>query len=466
MVFSSLGFLFIFLPVTLVLYFLAPKRAKNAVLLALSLVFYAWGEPSYIILMIFTALFDYSAGILLGGSEGKKRRVILAFAVAVNLLLLGFFKYYPPLTDALSFLPRVDVRLPIGISFYTFQAMSYVIDVYRRDALPQRNIIGFGLYIALFPQLVAGPIVRYRDIEDQLGDRHVTLADAVAGSSIFCAGLAKKVLIGNTAGAFFAYVRDMPTDIRSASLAWVGLACYSFQIYFDFSGYSDMAIGLGRLFGFRFPQNFDYPYTAIGATDFWRRWHITLSSWFREYLYIPLGGNRRGRARTYLNLFIVWTLTGLWHGAGVNFILWGVYWFLMILADKAFAGRLLDRLPRFFAHVITLTAIGFGWLIFAFDGSEASLTFSAMLGYSGNLFGSAGVASAADVYDLLRCLPLLTVAAIGSTALPIRLFYRFLGKVRPRLSETAAAVLTVVSFAVSVIFITASDYNPFLYFRF
>lgn len=466
MVFSSLGFLFIFLPVTLVLYFLAPKRAKNAVLLVLSLIFYAWGEPSYIVLMIFTALFDYAAGILIGRAEGKRRKTVLVFAVAFNLLLLGFFKYYPPLTDALSFLPRADVRLPIGISFYTFQAMSYVIDVYRRDALPQRSIVSFGLYIALFPQLVAGPIVRYSDIEEQLGERNVTLADAVAGGSVFCAGLAKKVLIGNTAGAFFAYVRDMPVDMRSASLAWVGLTCYAFQIYFDFSGYSDMAVGLGRLFGFRFPQNFDYPYTAVGASDFWRKWHITLSSWFREYVYIPLGGNRRGRARTYLNLFIVWTLTGLWHGAGLNFILWGVYWFLLIAADKAFAGKALEKLPRGLGHALTLFAILFGWLIFAFDGSETSLTFSAMLGYCGNLFGSAGFFSPADGFDILRCLPLLVVAAIGSTELPIKLFYRFLGKVRPSIAETAAAVLTVVSFAVSVIFITASDYNPFLYFRF
>ncbi len=466
MVFSSLGFLFIFLPLTLLLYFLAPKRAKNSVLLVLSLIFYAWGEPSYIVLMIFTALFDFAAGLLLGRTEGKKRKFILAFSVAVNLLLLGFFKYYPPLTDALSFLPRADVRLPIGISFYTFQAMSYVIDVYRRDVLPQRNVVSFGLYIALFPQLVAGPIVRYRDIEEQLGDRHVTLADAVAGSSTFCAGLAKKVLIGNTAGAFFAYVRDMPTDMRSASLAWVGLACYAFQIYFDFSGYSDMAVGLGRLFGFRFPQNFDYPYTALGASDFWRKWHITLSSWFREYLYIPLGGNRRGKARTYLNLFIVWTLTGLWHGAGVNFILWGVYWFLLIAADKAFAGRILERIPRFFGYALTLLAVGFGWLIFAFDGSTSSLTFPAMLGYLGNLFGSAGAFSAADGFDILRCLPLLAVAAAGSTPLPSKLFYRFLGRSRPQVAETAAAVLTLASFVVSVIFITASDYNPFLYFRF
>lgn len=466
MVFSSLGFLFIFLPIALILYFIAPKRAKNATLLALSLIFYAWGEPLYILLMILTAAIDFGSGLLMDRNKNGARSVILVFTVIINLLFLGFFKYYPPLTEALSFLPHVGVSLPVGISFYTFQALSYVIDVYRGEVAAQRNIVDFGLYIALFPQLVAGPIVKYSDIEAQLGSRTTSLADAVSGATVFCVGLAKKVLLGNTAGAAFNYVVCLASGERSALMAWIGLACYSFQIYFDFSGYSDMAVGLGRIFGFSFPQNFDYPYTSIGATDFWRRWHISLSGWFRDYLYIPLGGNRRGMARTYLNLFTVWTLTGLWHGASLNFLLWGVYWFVLIAADKAFAGKWLAAAPRVLSHVLTLVSIAFGWLIFAFDGSTAELTSSAGMAYFLDLFGRSGFARLGDIYGALRLLPLIAVSSIGSTSIPNDVFYRLYTKLPVRYAEAMAGALTLAAFLLSTVFITASDFNPFLYFRF
>ncbi len=466
MVFSSLGFLFIFLPTALILYFIAPRGAKNVTLLALSLIFYAWGEPLYILLMIVTAVLDFAAGLLIERSGRRTRRVVLVFTLTLNLLFLGFFKYYPPLTEALSFLPRVGVSLPVGISFYTFQALSYVIDVYRGEVSAQRSIVAFGLYIALFPQLVAGPIVKYSDIEAQLVSRKTSLADAVSGATVFCVGLAKKVLLGNTAGAAFNCVVCLASGERSALIAWIGLVCYSFQIYFDFSGYSDMAVGLGRIFGFSFPQNFDYPYTSIGATDFWRRWHISLSGWFRDYLYIPLGGNRRGRARTYLNLFIVWTLTGLWHGAQLNFLLWGVYWFLLIAADKAFVGKWLAAAPRVLSHILTLVSIALGWLIFAFDGSAAELTASAGIAYFLDLFGRSGIVRLGDLYDAVRLLPLLAVSAIGSTSVPTETFYRLYRKFPARYAEVMAGALTLAAFVLSTVFITASDFNPFLYFRF
>lgn len=461
MVFSSLEFIFLFLPLTLAVYSVVPRQWRTPTLLVFSLVFYAWSEPRFLPLMLLTVAVDYAFGIAL--SRSRRKRLWLIGAVIFNLALLGYFKYADFLLTLIG-LPPIGLGLPIGISFYTFQALSYVIDVYRGDAKAQTSIVAFGSYVTLFPQLVAGPIVRYTELDRQLTDRRHSLTSVSAGISCFVVGLCKKVLLGNTAGAVWESIRDLPPDARSASLAWLGLVCFAFQIYFDFSGYSDMAIGLGRLFGFRFPQNFNYPYTAVSVTDFWRRWHITLSTWFREYLYIPLGGNRRGEGRTYLNLFIVWSATGLWHGSSLNFLLWGLYYFLFLVLEKAFFRKALERLPRPMSWGYTALVVLFGWLIFVFDGSSETLSLSYGVTYLGNMFGSSGFFRATDLYELSRNAILLTVMAIASTPYPKRLFYSLYEK--KRAVVWLSALLCSVGLLLGTAYLVGSAYNPFLYFRF
>ena len=373
MLFSSLEFLYLFLPLTLLFYFVLPPRLRNGVLLAVSLIFYAYGEPIYLLLMIGTVVLDYAFGLLIARFP-KRAKLLLWSAVAVNLGLLAFFKYYGLAASILP-IPVLSVALPIGISFYTFQALSYVIDVYRGTVAPQRSLVAFGTYVALFPQLIAGPIVRYTDVDRALSYRQTTLSGAAEGVRRFVIGLAKKVLLANRAGALWEALRMANAASPTVLGAWLSLIFFAFQIYFDFSGYSDMAIGLGKLFGFSFPENFRYPYVARSITDFWRRWHITLSSWFREYVYIPLGGNRHGRLRMYRNLLITWALTGLWHGASWNFLAWGLYFFAILALEKAVLARLLARLPRPWQHVYALMLILFGWLIFAYDGSGVGALF-------------------------------------------------------------------------------------------
>ena len=341
MIFSSLFFLFVFLPLTLLVYFFVPKKAKNIVLLISSLIFYAWGEPVYILLMVFSIIYNYISGMEIDFYRRRgitaQLRLIFWLAVGVNLGILGFFKYYGFLLENLNRILPFTIKytplaLPIGISFYTFQTLSYIIDVYRGDVDVQRNPINFGLYISMFPQLIAGPIVRYSDIEAQLTDRKVTFEGFGQGVKFFVKGLAKKVLLANNIGMAYTAISALPADKFSALAAWIGAVAYTFQIYFDFSGYSDMAIGLGKMFGFTFMMNFDHPYISSSITEFWRRWHISLSTWFREYVYIPLGGNREGTAKAIRNLFIVWTLTGFWHGAAWNFVVWGLsYGVLLVL---------------------------------------------------------------------------------------------------------------------------------------
>lgn len=471
MLFSSLEFLFLFLPVTVIVYFCVPSAWRNTVLLIFSLAFYGFGEPVYVLLVIFTVIADYAFGYFLGKPYTvRKRKTILAAAVVFNLSLLGFFKYYDFLAElfsgitGLSFIKPLGVTLPIGISFYTFQALSYVIDVYRRDVVPQKNIIDFGTYVSLFPQLIAGPIVRYSDIDLQLQSRTHSLNSAAGGLRTFCCGLAKKVLLANTAGAMWEALLQSGGGNETVLGAWLGIIFYAFQIYFDFSGYSDMAIGLGRIFGFTFPENFDYPYISSSVTEFWRRWHITLSSWFREYVYIPLGGNRRGKLRTYINLFIVWALTGLWHGAGAGFVLWGIYYFVLLSLEKAFLGKLLDRSPRAVGTVWTLIAVLFGWLIFVSDGS--ALTLKDGILYAGRMIGigASSFSSGTVVYELVRSIPLLAVMAVASTPLPKKALYSLARKY-----PAAAVTANIFSFAVLTVctaFLVASSYNPFLYFRF
>lgn len=466
MLFSSYTFLFAFLPAVFCLYFLLPLAlprryrlmVQNGVLLLMSLLFYAWGEPAYVFLMLGTILCnDLFARIL---PRCRRKKTALAAAVTFDLALLFFFKYAGFFASLLS-LPFPAVRLPLGISFYTFQALSYVIDVYREEIPPAKNPAVFGTYVSLFPQLIAGPIVRYTDVAGELTARQHSVHEAAAGARRFVVGLCKKVLLANAAGALFADFTKAGTPTLVG--AWLALLGFSFQIYFDFSGYSDMALGLGRIFGFRFPENFNYPYIASSFTDFWRRWHITLSTFFREYVYIPLGGNRRGKWRTVRNLLIVWALTGLWHGAAFNFLLWGVYWFCLLALEKFVLGGVLQKLPRVLRHLLTLAGILFGWLIFAFDGSGAALHFSSFCGFLTALTGQNGFTAGNDLYDLLRHIPFLLVCALGATPLPRTLYDRLTKK---RFGAWLGVLLPLAGAFLAVAYLADAGFNPFLYFRF
>ncbi|MBQ8356474.1 MAG: MBOAT family protein [Clostridia bacterium] len=474
MLFSSFSFLFWFLPITLLLYFLPPllyrawKKEKatrrteliwqNAILLIASLIFYAWGEPLYVFLMIGVILADALFGILL--PRVKHPKLLLWAAVVFHIGLLFYYKYAAFFANVLGFSFQ-SPRLPLGISFYTFQALSYVVDVYRGRVPPEKNPAVLGVYVALFPQLVAGPIVRYRDVSAALRERTHSVSGTATGVRRFTAGLAKKMLLANPAGALFT------TLTARAGLSFLGaftaLVAFAFQIYFDFSGYSDMAVGLGRLFGFRFPENFNYPYTARSITDFWRRWHMTLSTFFREYVYIPLGGNRRGTLRTVRNIFIVWSLTGLWHGASWNFILWGVYYFLLLILEKFVIKRFFPPVPRVIAHGAALLGILGGWLIFAFDGSTAALTLPALGRFVGSLLGAGGLLNRADLYDAVRHLPLFTLCTLGCTPLPRKIYHKTVCKKRILWLRTA---LPVAALLLALIDLSDAGFNPFLYFRF
>ena len=471
MLFSSLEFLFLFLPLTLICYFLVPFKAKNAVLLLFSLIFYGWGERIYIWLMVATILIDYAAGLLVAHARRREHpraaKRWLIVAVTVNLLLLGFFKYADFLLDnlrlipGLSHLPTLGLSLPIGISFYTFQALSYVIDVYRGEVTAQKSAIRFGTYVTLFPQLIAGPIVRYRDVAAELEERTHSLTAVASGARTFLCGLAKKVLLANTAGAMWEAFRAIPDAERTVVGAWLGIIFFTLQIYFDFSGYSDMAIGLGRILGFRFAENFYYPYVSRSITDFWRRWHISLSTWFREYVYIPLGGNRCSRGRMVCNLLATWLLTGLWHGASWNYLLWGLYFFLLLMAEKLFLGKWLERLPHVLQHIYALFFIVIGWLIFVFEDSAAGLSYlTTMLGAEGG-----GWINRVDVYELLRHAVFLVICILACLPAPKRLFYRLLER-RPHLIGALANAACLCVLILCVAYLVNSSYNPFLYFRF
>ena len=466
MVFSSTIFLCVYLPLVLLGYYICPKKGRNLFLLIASLVFYAWGEPKYVFLMIFSILVNYIFGRLMDKHrENKKRlKLMLVLSVVIDIGLLSVFKYTDFIITNVNAIfganfDLLNIALPIGISFYTFQAMSYTIDVYRDDVRVQKNLIDFGMYITMFPQLIAGPIVRYADVQDQLAERSVTTADFSEGVMRFVVGLGKKVLLANQMGAVWSDIYALGGDV-SALMAWTGAIAYTFQIYFDFSGYSDMAIGLGRMFGFKFPENFRYPYQSVSITDFWRRWHITLSTWFKEYLYIPLGGNRRGLARQALNLLIVWSLTGFWHGAGWNFVLWGLYYFVILFIEKLFLLKALDKLPKFFRHVYALLLIIIGWVIFASDDV------SVLLPYLGSMFGANGAIGGMDVYTLLTKAVLLIICCIASTELPKKLFLSAAGAMNEKAAFTLKSVLMIALLALSMILLIGDSYNPFLYFRF
>ena len=466
MVFSSLYFLFLYLPIVLFLYYITPLKWRNLLLLLVNLVFYAWGEPVYILIMFLSIGIDYTHGMLVekykrrGNDRGARWAV--ASSVIFNLALLFFFKYWDFVAGSLqaigfSFMPKLGLSLPIGISFYTFQTMSYTIDVYRGLVPPQRNIIDFGAYVTLFPQLIAGPIVQYKTVAYDLEHRRENLAEASEGLQRLVIGLGKKVLIANQMGAIWEEIAAMSDP--TAATAWLGAIAYTFQIYFDFSGYSDMAIGLGHFFGFHFLENFNYPYESRSVTEFWRRWHISLSTWFREYVYIPLGGNRKGKGRQLVNIAIVWLLTGLWHGASWNFVLWGVYYAALLLLEKTFLLKWLDKAPRFVGHVYTCLCFVLGWVLFAITD------FSALGAYLGHMFSGA-LADGTTAY-LLRCDWLvLALAVVGCTSLPRRLWEKRERAMTPALSDGLRTVWVAVVLLVSIAFLVGDSYNPFLYFRF
>ena len=472
MLFSSNEFLFLFLPLSLLLYFITPKKFRNLTLFAVSLVFYGWGEPIYVFLMVFTIISNYVFGFLiekLSGRERERRRVLI-ISVIVNLAMLGFFKYADFVIVNLARIPflsglsPLNISLPIGISFYTFQSMSYVIDVYRGDVRAQKSIVNFGAYVTMFPQLIAGPIVRYSDIDRELDVREHSVNASADGARRFVCGLAKKVLLADTAGALWERIKDIPDGEGSVLLMWVGIACYSAQIYFDFSGYSDMGIGLGKVLGFNFPENFNYPYISKSISDFWRRWHITLSTWFKEYVYIPLGGNRVGHARLVFNLLVTWLLTGLWHGASWNFVLWGVYYFVLLAIEKLFLAKWLKRLPDLVLHAYTLFFVSIGWLIFAFEDAGAGLDyFRAMFG-----FGGLPLINEELGYELVRNLLFFALLVFAATPYPKRLFERMLsfGGARKRGAEIFVNVSCVCVLLLCIAYLASSSYTPFLYFRF
>ncbi len=471
MVFSSLTFLFLFFPAVIALYYLCPKKGRNLLLFLASLLFYAWGEPSYILLMVFSTFFNYLAGI--GISAARKRekarlaQFLLILSVVVDIGVLGVFKYADLVVTTLNTIPGVSLKLlslalPIGISFYTFQALSYTIDVYRGVVPVQKNFVSFGTYIALFPQLIAGPIVQYKTIAEQLDSRTETTDQFVYGIHRFLIGLGKKVLLANQIGLLWDTVAALPTETLPALTAWLGAIAFTFQIYFDFSGYSDMAIGLGQMLGFRFLENFDYPYLSKSGTDFWRRWHISLGTWFREYVYIPLGGNRVALPRQIFNLLIVWGLTGLWHGASWNFMLWGLYWGVILILEKTFLLRVLQKTPAFFQHLYSIFLFIVGWVIFAItDFKKMGLYLSAM-------FGKNSFADPTSLYLLLTSLLLLLILTAASTKAPARLGNRLMDRMEahPGLSAGLRSVFYVVIFILCIAFLVGDGYNPFLYFRF
>ncbi|WP_294467937.1 MBOAT family protein [uncultured Ruminococcus sp.] len=464
MVFSSLVFLFAYLPITLLAYYLVPRQGRNIFLFIINLVFYGWGEPMLVALMVFNIFFNYIGGFLVDRyrQDKKKKKLFLILTCVLDIGILAVFKYTGMITETLNMLPflnipELQISLPIGISFYTFQTMSYVIDVYRDDAPVSKSFINFGTYVALFPQLIAGPIVRYKDVAYQLTHRKETLEQFTKGVLLFMVGLGKKVLIANQMGtlttAMFA-----TTDENGVIGTWVGIIAYTFQIYFDFSGYSDMACGLGNMLGFEFLKNFNYPYIAKSITDFWRRWHISLSTWFKEYVYIPLGGNRKGVKRQIINLLVVWGLTGLWHGASYNFLLWGLYYGLLLILEKFVLKRFLDKLPAVLQHIYTMFIVIIGWGLFYFTDMSQLGSFLTDLFNFGN-----GLCGAQALTLILNYLPLLIVAAIASTPLGAKLYSRFSYTRHIWILET---LFCIVILLISTASLVDQSYNPFLYFRF
>ena len=468
MVFSSILFLFYYLPIVLVIYFISPRKYRNLILFLSSLFFYSWGEPKYIWIMLFSTVVDYTCGRKVHFHKSHdnitKAKLWLTVSIFTNLGLLGFFKYSDFLISNLNNLfnasiPLLGFALPIGISFYTFQTMSYTIDVYREETAVQNNIISFGTYVTLFPQLIAGPIVRYKTIADELDNRIETYDLFGEGVKRFILGLGKKVLLANSIGLVWENISSGNISTLPTLTAWIGILAFSFQIYFDFSGYSDMAIGLGKMFGFNFLENFNYPYMSKSITEFWRRWHISLGTWFKEYLYIPLGGNRVSKILNIRNILIVWMLTGIWHGASWNFALWGLYFGIILIIEKFILMRYLEKLPSFFRHVYTLSLILISWVIFAFDNFNEGLAYIKVLFHK----GGGGLYDGNSLYLLSTNIILFIILIIASTNIPKTMWQRVNIKFKGITIENIYLLFILI---LSIAYLVDQSYNPFLYFRF
>lgn len=462
MVFSSIIFLFWYLPVVLAVMKLSPLKWRNALLFVLSLIFYGWSEPFYIFLMLTSTVVDYFNGMMVEKHlpDKKKARRYVIFSVVFNMGLLGFFKYADWIIGMInSFglsLPLLGLSLPVGISFYSFQTMSYPIDVYRGQAKSQKNIVDFGAYVVMFPQLIAGPIVRYKDIDDQLRNRSETMDKFVSGIERFVCGLAKKVLLANTAGLMHTQILSLPAERASVLSSVLAMSGFALQIYFDFSGYSDMAIGLGKMFGFELMENFNYPYVSRSITEFWRRWHISLSTFFRDYVYIPLGGNRKGIRRQILNIMTVWFLTGLWHGASWNFVLWGVYFGVLLIIEKLFFKQVLDQMPKVLSWFLTMVLVWIGWVFFAFEDTQQ------MLVMFRHLTDFSSFINQDTLYVVRQYGIFLVVCLVASTPLGLSKLHS--------LDEKQQSIIKMVLVMTGMVICTASlinaSFNPFLYFRF
>lgn len=467
MVFSSLTFLYFYLPIVLILYFITPMKVKNLILLVSGLLFYAWGEPFYIVIMLFSTIVDYTAGRLIHmyDNDKKKRLIFLLMSLIINIGLLATFKYGSFFIQNINNILGTNIfdpklPLPIGISFYTFQSMSYTIDLYMRNIKVQKNFISFTSYVTLFPQIVAGPIVRYDEVAKEIDHRTINVDKIGQGIGTFVKGLAKKVILANNIGLVWTQVKGMDFSEISVLTAWVGILAFTFQIYFDFSGYSDMACGLGRMMGFNFPQNFDHPYISKSISEFWRRWHITLGSWFKSYVYFPLGGNRGGMLKTLRNLAIVWFLTGLWHGASWNFIIWGLYFGALIIIEKIGWGKVLAKLPAVVSTLYTFLLVVFGWVLFDIEGlPKVFQYFGAMFGGNGILIDSTAK------YLLSSSIVFFIICIFAST----NIFNIIRGKLHGISLKIVTFGAPAAQFALMLIcttYLVDATYNPFLYFRF
>lgn len=470
MVFSSIPFLFFFLPFFLLLYYLLPFKYKNIILLIFSLIFYTWGEPIYIFLMLFSTFVDYINGRLFESRKFTRKKLYLIVAIAINLSLLGFFKYSDFLIESINHLfnisiPLLKVGLPIGISFYTFQTMSYSIDVYRGKVKPQKNYFTYLTYVSMFPQLIAGPIVRYETVDQELQHREITFGGFTKGLLRFLQGLFKKVLIANNIGYLWTVISTMGNNELSIMTAWLGILAFTFQIYFDFSGYSDMAIGMGKMLGFNYLENFNYPYIAKSITDFWRRWHISLSSWFRDYIYIPLGGSRVSKIINIRNIFIVWTLTGIWHGAAWNFVMWGIYYGILLILEKFILNKYIERFPNWLKHTYTLFLVMIGWTIFAFDDMTL------LSNYMNVLFGigSYPFINNTFIYYFSNYFLIIVVAVIFSMPTYHIIKDKLLLIKNKRVVNIIFALRLItylILLLITISYLVSDTYNPFLYFRF
>ena len=478
MLFSSTVFLFAFLPLVLLCYFASGKKYRNLVLLVFSLLFYAWGEPVYVVLMILSCGVNFILGKLVyrykweeNYQSEKKTKAVIICTLCFNLGLLGFFKYIDFFIENLNHILPVSISplhlaLPIGISFYTFQSMSYVFDVYRKDAKLQKNFLDLMMYVSLFPQLIAGPIVRYQTVANEINERHESLDEAGEGISLFIIGLGKKVLFANTIGELFTQLGNLDASQQSVGLMWLSAIAYGLQIYFDFSGYSDMAMGLGKIFGFHFLKNFNYPYISTSITEFWRRWHISLGTWFRDYVYIPLGGSRCSKLKMYRNIMVVWMLTGFWHGASWNFVLWGFSFGVILLIEKTFLLKWLEKLPKVVGHIYTLLLVLLSWVIFAYDKIEVGIShIVSMFG-----FGKLPVWNEATIYYLVSYGLLFANLIFASTPVPkafhLHLKRKLKGKVHTVYELVVSPVFVLIVLLLSTAYLVSNSFNPFLYFRF